>query len=132
MAVPPFEERSREEKNAAIMNVVATMVADGIATTEEKVVLDAVRRRVGMSEEELNELLRDPSQVRFLVPASEKEKIQQLTDIVFMIVADQRVKDVEVMLATSVAIKFGISPSIVLDMIRRLQRAQSLYTGEEE
>ncbi|MEQ8820163.1 MAG: hypothetical protein RLY93_07935 [Sumerlaeia bacterium] len=114
------------------MNVVATMVADGIATTEEKVVLDAVRRRVGMSEEELNELLRDPSQVRFLVPASEKEKIQQLTDIVFMIVADQRVKDVEVMLATSVAIKFGISPSIVLDMIRRLQRAQSLYTGEEE
>ena len=102
------------EKKAAIMNVVSVMVADGRIDPRELAMLEAIRQRLKMSKEELDNIINNPQSIKFVRPSSETERRAQLVDMVFMMMADEKIEKSEL----EVVLRFGIALGFNPDQIR--------------
>jgi len=108
-----FSRQASNERMAAVMNVTAVMFADGKIDPREMQFLAMVCKRVGVKEDELKRALSDPSKVRFTRPEDPDERARQLTDTVFMMLADGRIDQRELDLCTKFAVLLGFQPSVV-------------------
>ena len=113
-----FESRKTKEKKAAVMNVIAVMVADGTVDSSEKALLNKVCRRVGLSEKKLKKMLSNPGKVQFIVPRSPDERVYQLIDMVFMMMADGKIDERELRVTKTFAGRLGFSPSMVAKLVK--------------
>ncbi len=112
-----FEARESKEKKAAIMNVIAVMLADGRIDDREKTLLGRVCQRVGLGLDQLEEMLSNPSKVQFVVPASPKERLLQLVDMVFMMLADEEIDARELAVTDNFARRLGFSARNVRQLV---------------
>lgn len=111
---------SEAEKKAAIMNVISVMGADRVFDPRESVMLEAVRQRVGMSKEELANIIRNPQSVKFVRPSSETERRAQLVDMVYMMMADGEVKTSELEVVIGLGVALGFSPDRIRIVIENI------------
>jgi tellurite resistance protein len=100
-------ELSAEERKSALMNAALIMLADGKATDEELEVLYGIARRVGIAQEETEQILKDSSEAKFVVPKDRKEKISQLVDMIVMMSVDGNVDSYEKNLCLTFATGLG-------------------------
>ncbi len=123
-----FEWRSSKEKKSAIKNIVAMMKADGKVTEAELACLQEIAKRVDLSEEELQAIVRSPDSTRFVVPRKRLEKVRQLVDVSAMMVADGEVGEEESVVFFQLARSFGFSQELAEEMHRVI--VSSLLNGE--
>jgi uncharacterized membrane protein YebE (DUF533 family) len=108
-----FEGKSKKEKKSALKNVIAVMLADGIIDAAERRFLTAVCKRLNLSENEAHKILNDQKGVKFVVPKAKEERVRQLVDSIFMMMADGKIEPREMDTCMCIAARFGFSPSIV-------------------
>ncbi len=121
-----FQNRSVAERRSAVKNVIAVMMADGQISDEEKVFLAMVCKRVGVSANELEGMLGNLTDIRFVKPQSAKECAAQLFDAVLMMMADGDISAREMALCKAIALGLGFRPAavdrvieLVIDAARR-------------
>ncbi len=83
-----FEELSAEERMSALKNVAAMMAADGKIEESEKQLLAGICSRLGVTAKDAEAVFRNPAKYALVVPRSDREKVFQLVDSVFMMIVD--------------------------------------------
>ena len=115
-----------------IKNLVQMAAADGQFLESEKTLLKSIAKRYGISESQIVDIQNHPEKIEFEVPKDEKQKFQQLFDLVNMMGIDNHVHHDEADLANLYAIKFGYKREIakeLVDVIR--QNIQNGSTVDE-
>jgi tellurite resistance protein len=108
-----FEGHAAREKKTAVRNAIAVMASDESVDARELAMLEQICNRVGLERAELDKLLENPSAVRFTVPDTREERVRQLLDLVFMMMADGEVEARELALCTDLAERMGFAKRVV-------------------
>ncbi|MHC4130621.1 MAG: hypothetical protein ACYSSP_01680 [Planctomycetota bacterium] len=110
-------ELTAEEKKSALMNVAMIMLTDGVTKPEELQILYQVAKRVGVTQQQIEDILQDSSQVKFVPPENSREKISQLVDIIMMMSIDADIEPSEKNLCLTYAAGLGFNTAKVIDFL---------------
>lgn len=125
-----LKTRKSKEIETTVMNVIAVMLADGEVTQEEEKFLSMVCMRVGLSENDLAEILQKPGKVKFTPAKNYEDRIKQLTDVVYMMLVDGNINQFEMKLCIMIALNLGFHPSAIEEIINDL--ASKIESGKIE
>jgi len=118
-----FDDQTSAEKKVAVKNAVLVMMADGKIDEKELAFLGRVCARVGVSPSELKDLLESISQIRFTVPETEKERVCQLMDMVFMMLVDGHIDAREMELCLELGRRLGFPASMISTIVKAVTEA---------
>jgi uncharacterized tellurite resistance protein B-like protein len=113
-------------------NLIEIAAADGNLGTEEHRLLEYAAIRNNISAAQLKAIQNNTSKVRFEVPGNEKEKFNQLYDLVHMMTVDKSIHAEELRLCEIFAIKFGYRKEVVRQMIEIIRQSIETWTGPKE
>ncbi|MHC4271691.1 MAG: hypothetical protein ACYST2_05205 [Planctomycetota bacterium] len=113
-------ELTQEEKKSALMNAAMIMLTDGKAKPEELQVLYQVAKRVGITQQQIEDILQDSTQVKFVAPESSKEKVSQLIDMIIMMSVDGDIEPSEKNLCLTYAAGLGFNTTKVIDFLNSI------------
>jgi len=113
-----FQSSEKKKRLSHIRNIIAVMAADGKVQPEELAFLMKVGKRWGISEQEIQRILKDPASIKFYVPKSNKERIQQMLELTMMMMVDGDIDATEMMVCKAAAVQLGFKPAIVDKMIK--------------
>jgi uncharacterized tellurite resistance protein B-like protein len=113
-------------------NLIEIAAADGGLGIEEQRLLKYAAQRNDISSSDLQEMQQNPSNVKFQVPGSDREKFNQLYDLVHMMSVDKNIHVEEQRLCEIFAIKFGFRKEIVREMIDLIRENIEKWIGPEE
>jgi uncharacterized membrane protein YebE (DUF533 family) len=108
-----FESHADREKKTAVRNAIVVMASDGRVDERELAMLEQICGRVGLGRDELAKLLASPRNVRFAIPQTREERVRQILDLVFMMMADGEVDSRELAMCTDLAERMGFSKAVV-------------------
>ena len=108
-----FGSTPSKERQSAVRNAIGVMLADGKIDPRERAFLKAVCARVGITESELAELVKDPDKVEFVSPKDESERVMQLCDMIFMMLADGQIDKRELAFVIGAAERLGFPREVV-------------------
>lgn len=115
-----FKSQSQKEKETAVKNLIAVMLSDGEIDQNEMKHLGIVCRRHGISEKQLKEILSKPQSIKFTVPKEPNDRMQQLIDMVWMMLADGQIDQREMDMCITLATKMGFRPSAVTQLVQHI------------
>lgn len=102
-------------------NLVAVAAADGYLNIREREFLTDRAEELGLSEEELKDILAEADTLQYAVPLNMIEREDQLNDAVFMSIIDGHITDQEYKLCLNIADRLGIEKEYVERMIETIQ-----------
>lgn len=100
-----------------VKNLIMLALADGKASESELALIAAIASREEISQEELDNLIDHPDQVKIELPEEEDEKLRYLEDMVALMMIDGELDDQELAMCKLYAITLGYESSIVEKMI---------------
>ncbi|MDN5204465.1 hypothetical protein QQ008_23935 [Fulvivirgaceae bacterium BMA10] len=86
--------------------------------------------QLDIDKKELYSFIGKPETVKFIEPADEKEALEHVYDLVYMIYLDGEVEDIELEVTTEYAKMLGFKPHIVNDLLKAIVTAP--YDGLED
>lgn len=102
-------------------NLIEMAAVDGHFHENEKDLLKKIAKRNGISEKQLDEIKNNPGEINFEVPHEDREKFQQLYDLVHMMSIDNQVHAEEQSLCNLFAIKFGYRRESTKELIESIR-----------
>ncbi|MCA6074783.1 hypothetical protein [Fulvivirga sedimenti] len=101
-------------------NLIAVALADGTLDQTEWDRLATIAANRGVSQEELHQIREEAETIKFVAPASHRDKIFQIYELVEVMIADGRVDQEELLICRKLAEKLSIHPRIITDMLARM------------
>jgi uncharacterized tellurite resistance protein B-like protein len=123
-------ELFRQGKTTAkshIKNLIEIAIADGRFTDDENELLIAIALRNGITKARIEKIRANPASVPFEVPKQEKEKFNQMYDLVHMMVVDKSIHSEELRLCEIFASKFGFIRNWIPGLIETIK--QNIQNG---
>ena len=124
-----FNSGDKKKRLSHIKNLILIAAADGEIDKNEISLISGIAARVGLSTNELDEILRSPKSISFSPPKEFKEKIEQLYDMVLLMMIDGKIHANEVALCKIFAMKLGfkhdIIEKIVLSIVQMIEKGQT-------
>ena len=102
-------------------NLIEMAAADGNFADVEFTLLKSIAKRNNISESQLAQIRRNPSDTTFEVPTDGKEKFSQLYDLVRMMAVDSSIHEEERKLSNLFAIRFGYPKEKVDELVAVIQ-----------
>lgn len=115
-----IKDQSQKEKETAVKNVIAVMLADGKIVPNEIKFLSTVCQRVGLSEKELKTILQNPQSIQFTPPKNPNNRMQELVDMVWMMLVDGQIDQREMDICIALATRLGFKPSAVGALVQHI------------
>ena len=103
-----------------VRNLVALAYADGKFSDEERQYVANVATEVGMTADEMKQIINDPDGIRFIMPENDIEKIEQLYDLILLMMIDGDLNENEMIFCRAMAIKMKIPYQIVDEMVAKV------------
>lgn len=116
-----------EKRKSHILNLVKLAQADGKWHENEKKFVASVAKRIGLTDEEHEDLIFYPDRIKFVPAISERERIIILYDLLFMMKMDGKVNQDEEMLCMELGLRLGFNPAMIDEMIQVMKD----YTGNQ-
>ncbi|RAW02236.1 hypothetical protein [Pseudochryseolinea flava] len=113
-------------------NLIEIAAADGNLGTEEQRLLEYAALRNNISRDELKTIQANTAKVKFEVPRGDREKFNQLYDLVHMMSVDKNVHIEELRLCEIFAIRFGYRKEVVREMIELIRQNIEKWIGPKE
>lgn len=120
MGIFSVKSQSQKEKETTVKNAIAVMLADGHVDPNEMKFLAVICQRVGLSEKQLKAILQNPQSIEFAPADNPNERMQQLIEMVWMMMADGQIDPREMDVCMQLAIKLGFKPSAVTGLVRHI------------
>jgi uncharacterized tellurite resistance protein B-like protein len=102
-------------------NLIEMAAVDGNFDSNEFDLLKSIAKRNGISESQLAEIQKNPHGVKFESPTSNKERFDQLYDLVHMMSIDKNIHDEELKLCNLFAVRFGYEREKIKELIESIQ-----------
>lgn len=118
-----IELRNRGDRKkimSHVRNLVALAYADGKFSKEERQYVANVATEVGMTADEMKQIINDPEGVRFVMPANDIEKIEQLYDLILLMMIDGDLNENEMIFCRAMAIRMKIPYQVVDEMVAKV------------
>ncbi|MCS6968252.1 MAG: TerB family tellurite resistance protein [Cytophagales bacterium] len=113
-----------KRRKSHIMNLLVVAAADGKITRPELEFLAHVAERIYMPREEFLDVIQNPQDVIFYPPESDRERLDQLYDLVCMMMIDGEIDQDEVirckMFAQRLGFRAGVIDAIVEHVIDKV------------
>lgn len=110
----------RKKMMSHVRNLIALAYADGKFSDEEKQYVANVATEAGITAEEMKQIISDPDGIRFVQPATDIEKIEQLYDLIMLMMIDGDLNENEMIFCRAMAIKMKIPYQVVDDMVAKV------------
>lgn len=102
-----FENGERKQDKGHFRNLVMIAEADGVVADSEKELLDELGRKLGLTEEQISDIKKNPENYRITPPVSRTERFEQMIELIQMVQIDGKVDDAEMNLLERVAVGIG-------------------------
>jgi len=122
-----MEHELRKKRLSHFLNLVTIASADGTIDEDEKAILYSSAQKMGISMDEIKYVMSNPKGVELYVPKSLVEKLNQLYDIVFVILADGYIDKNELVTSKIIAMQYDLEPEIIDDLLTKL--IKKIQTG---
>ncbi len=103
-----------------VRNLVALAYADGKFSDEERQYVANVATEVGMTADEMKQIINDPDGIRLIMPENDIEKIEQLYDLILLMMIDGDLNENEMIFCRAMAIKMKIPYQVVDEMVAKV------------
>ena len=110
----------RKKMMSHVRNLVALAYADGKFSDEEKQYVANVATEVGMTADEMKQIINDPECIRFVMPSNDIEKIEQIYDLILLMMIDGELNENEMIFCRAMAIKMKIPYQIVDELVAKV------------
>ena len=112
-----FKKRDKRVLHDHLKNVVALAMSDGRLDAGEMAIIQKVALAAGVSEDELEEILDNPSELKIAAAASQTERIEQFYDLILTMLVDGDIEKGESKLCFDVAAILGFEESMVETLV---------------
>ena len=107
-----------EDKNKShLKNLMSIAMADGQLAEQEYQILSLVGKRLGMSEDDIADVRKNPESVKFTPPKTYDEKVQQIDDFICLMSADNDIDPNEIAVCKKLAYHLDLAPRIIDDLL---------------
>ena len=117
-----FENADQARKTHLRLLVEMSMVDNHLSANERRMIED-VAEKLAVEKWDLDAILENPSEVPFVLPNTEDERLFIFFHLLFLMKMDSQVKPVEEELCRKLGFKLGLSPLLVNDMIRVIKES---------
>jgi uncharacterized tellurite resistance protein B-like protein len=115
-----LKEQSTRSRLSYFRSLLSIANADRKITKDENRFLEHMAARLGITPEERQYIIDNPEAVTFEEDASLDQKMQHLTDLIIMMLADGKISDEEYSLVINFAEKLGFSQTDVEMLLKTL------------
>ncbi len=115
-----FESRDTKKRKSHIKNLLSVAASDGNISNAEVNFLINVAKRLYMPLEEFKSVLEEPQYVSDYPPESDRERIDQIHDLVCMMMIDGNIDEEEVMTCKIFARRLGFKTGIIDYMVDKI------------
>jgi tellurite resistance protein len=105
-----FRTKTENKKRSHLKNLVAISKLDGKITAEELTFLINVGKKVGVSETEINEMIKRTSKIEVYKPETLELTLDYIYDLALMASVDGIIDENEIDLTIKIAEKLGLNP----------------------
>jgi len=118
-----FESKKSKIQKSHFKNLIALACVDGQFDENEKQVLIKTGMDWGLNRQQVDFVLEHPDRVAFVLPDSADDRLHQLTDLMFMMMADGEIQEIEFDFVTTLAVRMGFRASDVPRMLHAIVEA---------
>lgn len=108
-----FSSAETKRRKSHIFNLLSVAAADGKITQREIDYLAHVAERIYMPREEFLDVLKNPQDVIFYPPESNRERLDQLDDLVRMMMSDGHIDQDEIIQCKIFARRLGFKAEVI-------------------
>lgn len=112
-----FKSREEKAKLSHLKNLVTVAVADGKFEKNEMAAIAMVMAERGLKPADLERCIKNPAGIKFVQPESQKQKIEYLTDMVFLMMCDGDIDEREISVCKLTARALGFKHEVIDAMI---------------
>ena len=112
-----FETGERKQHKSHFKNLVMIAKADGNISEEETLLLGKIAKYIGLSEDQANDILKNPEQYSDYPSASKEERYSRLIYLVEMVNADSVFETSELSVLSKCGVALGFSEGEIVDVI---------------
>ncbi|MCG8576863.1 MAG: hypothetical protein MI810_18425 [Flavobacteriales bacterium] len=102
-----YEGGERRQDKGHFRNMVLIARADGIITDSERALLDKIGSSIGLSDVEINEMIKNPTSYAINPPTDRTERFEQIVNLIQMAQADGKIQDEEISTIERIAVGIG-------------------------
>ncbi len=117
-----FRSDQKEKRQSHIKNLLEIAIADGKLDEKELEFVISIAEHYKMTREDVMEIRKNPSKIRFQPPTDYKMKVKLIEDLVRLMIVDNEIHEDEVKLCKELSIRLNLAPSIVDEMISGIIR----------
>lgn len=111
--VEQFDHPERKQDKEHFKHLIEVAMADGTIDEDELKMLNRMGRNLGLTEPEINSLMEATKNSGYQPPYELSRRFEQLYRIVKMVMADGKIDNNEMRLATNIGLRSGFSESEV-------------------
>jgi hypothetical protein len=100
--------------------------SDGIITPEEKNILDYFAEKLGITEAEYKEVMKEENQYPIESPLTREERLERLFDFFRVMASDLDIQGEQVTMVETYAIALGFPPAKAREVVRK---SVDIFTG---
>ncbi len=105
--------KKKDPRYTSLLAFIAVAIADGKFTESEKLMIEMLAERIGLSKKDVDFCLLHPDKIKPNVPKTQEDKIQCISGMVAVMIADGEADPKEIDLVKAMANAYGIDPSFV-------------------
>lgn len=129
-----FDHQNKKQDKAHFTHLIQVALADGNVDETEKEMLHRLGKKMGFTDPEMDNLIESTKNAMFVPPYELYKRFEQVYDIVKMILADGKIENSEMRLATNLALKSGFNEKeipglliLLIDGIRKGEDEEDLF-----
>lgn len=126
-----FTRKKKKRAKGHLKNLLEVATSDGSLDGIEVDFLLSLAGRFNISEQELREIKDHPSLVEYNPPTADRERFDHLYQLVSMMMVDGKVHEKELEICKAFAVKLGLRPEFVADMIQVINEDEKKETPTE-
>lgn len=102
-----YESGERKIDRSHFRNLVMIAKADGVISPEERKMLDRIGAHIGLSQDQIQGILKNPKQFSSNTPYNHEERFEQIVNLIQMAQVSGQIQDPEMKVLERIAVGIG-------------------------
>ena len=116
------DDSALHKKKTHLFMLLMLAEADNTEHPLERLYINKVAERLGMTTEDVEEIDRKPQDLTLIIPKRESARMEILYDLLFLMKFDQNVDQAEIDLVQELALALGFMPLMTQEMIELMKQ----------
>lgn len=117
-----FKPGEEEKGKSYVKQLYMVALSDGnLHVKENDFILVKAKKRYDFSEDDIHDIKENLHAIKLVDPKNKEERFQLLYDLVWIMIIDDEIHEIEIDLCSRFAMKIGYDPEMVVDLIQTIK-----------